>query len=80
VDTVPGFNADFSRGNGFVFHEYTPEALITAVKTACQAYISKTNWVKAMQRVSQIDFSWQSSASRYEMLYRQLLEKTGASL
>jgi starch synthase len=75
VDTVPPFNADLSRGNGFVFHEFTPEAMLGAVKLAIEAFKDKERWQRAVQRVMQLDFSWESSAKRYEGIYREVLGK-----
>lgn len=74
VDTVPQMSADLSEGNGFVFHEYSGEALFQAVREAVEAYRKRAAWSRAMRRVSQLDFSWQSSARRYESIYRQVLE------
>ncbi len=75
VDTVPKFNAELTKGNGFVFHEYTSTALIAAVKEAIEAFKDKKAWLQAMQRVNKLDFSWQSSAQKYETAYRQILKK-----
>ena len=74
VDTVPQMSPDLSEGNGFVFHDYTGEALFQAVKEAVSAYRKRDAWERAVQRVSREDFSWSSSARRYEALYRQVLE------
>jgi starch synthase len=76
VDTVPAFNTDLSRGNGFIFHKYSSRALIDAVKEAVAAYKYQANWTQAMQRVSRLDFSWQASARQYETLYQQVLIKS----
>ena len=75
VDTVAKFNSDLTQGNGFVFHDYTPAALIEAVKEAVGAFGRKKEWLGAMRRVSRIDFSWESSAQRYITAYRQVREK-----
>ena len=75
VDTVPGFTPDLAKGNGFIFHEYTSAALIEAVKKAVEAFKDPKAWQQAMQRVSQLDFSWQSSARKYESAYHQVLKK-----
>jgi starch synthase len=76
VDTVPELSPDLTQGNGFVFHDYSPVALIAAVKTAVGAYHDQRAWSQAVKRISQLDFSWQSSARRYETLYLQIQEKT----
>jgi starch synthase len=75
VDTVPKFSPDMTKGNGFIFHEYTPAALITAVKEAVEAFKNQKSWQQAMLRVSRIDFSWQSSARKYEAAYQKVLKK-----
>ena len=75
VDTVPRFSPDLTKGSGFIFHEYTPAALIEAAKGAVEAFKNQKAWRQAMQRVSRLDFSWQSSAKKYEAAYRQVLKK-----
>jgi starch synthase len=69
VDTVPELTPDLAQGNGFVFRDYTPEALITAVKKGVDAFKNKKAWNQAMQRVMRLDFSWQASAIKYEAAY-----------
>jgi starch synthase len=72
VDSVLKFSPDLTDGNGFVFHDYSPEALLKAVKEAAGAFQDKNRWYRAMERVMQLDFSWQSSARKYEALYQTL--------
>ncbi|MBI4180976.1 MAG: glycogen synthase [Chloroflexi bacterium] len=79
VDTVPEFTADLKKGNGFVFREYTPDALIAAVKQGIAAFENRVAWGEAMRRVMQLDFSWRASAAKYESIYRQLLDRKGRS-
>ncbi len=69
VDTVPPLSTDLSSGNGFVFHDYSPAALVRAVKGACQAFRNKNAWAKAVRRVARLDFSWQASAKKYNSVY-----------
>lgn len=75
VDTVPEFTPDLSKGSGFVFRDYTPEALIAAVKKAVDAFGNKRGWHQAMQRVMRLDFSWQASAKKYEAAYQKVLKE-----
>ncbi len=72
ADTV----RDASRpdGTGFVFHEYTPVALQTAMSRALAAWRDHTAWLSLVQRGMAKDFSWQESAGAYENLYTLLLE------
>ena len=76
VDTVPAFNRDLSTGNGFVFYLYTSEDMAKAIFTAVEIYHQqKTNWEKAVKRIMQLDFSWQSSARKYDFIYQSLMIK-----
>jgi starch synthase len=72
VDTVPEFSSDLTRGNGWVFHEYSAAALLGAIHQATAAYKDKTAWQKAVRRIMQLDFSWQASALKYEEAYQSL--------
>lgn len=73
ADTVPPLTPDLTAGNGFVFHDYTPEALLGAVRQAVQAYRNRPAWQQAVRRIMKLDFSWQASAVKYEAAYRRLL-------
>jgi starch synthase len=74
VDTVPAFSPDLTRGRGFVFHDYSTEALIEAVQQAATAFRNKALWQAAMQRVARLDLSWGPSAAQFEAAYRRALE------
>jgi glycogen synthase len=56
------FNSDVSAGNGFVFHDYNGTAFEESVKEAMEAFKNRQTWLKAIQRVIRLDFSWQASA------------------
>jgi starch synthase len=79
VDTVPKLSADLKKGNGFAFQEATPAALLTAIKTALEAFSGKKAWEQVVKRVSRIDFSWQVSARKYEAVYQRALKKSSLS-
>jgi starch synthase len=78
ADTV--FDVDeVSSGNGFVFNDYTPEALTFAVMRALYAYGEPQRFRSIQQSGMELDFSWNSSAFLYSELYRKVIsEKTGA--
>ena len=56
-------------GNGFVFSEYSPAALLGAVRDSVAYYREPARWKKLVRRAMQCDFSWTRSAERYEVLY-----------
>jgi starch synthase len=63
--------------NGFVFEDYTPEALWEAVTRAVAAYKDKALWKKLMRRGMACDYSWQHSVQKYLELYRKVLVRKG---
>ena len=75
IDTISDLTPDLAQGNGFVFRDYTPEALIAIVNRAINAFGNRQVWYKAVQRVMNLDFSWQASAKKYDKLYRYARDK-----
>ncbi len=73
VDTVFDVRDDAGRGNGFVFHEYSPGALVHALEAATAAYHDQAGWQALVQRGMHEDHSWGPSALAYRNLYAQLL-------
>lgn len=76
ADTVLPLSADLTTGSGFVFEDYTEEALLASVKNAFIAYRQKEKWTEIIKRVMKLDFSWDKSAKQYENLYRKILNST----
>lgn len=73
VDTVQDLTPDLSQGSGFVFEDYSSEAMLAAIQRAVNSYRNKA-WSKVVQRIMALDFSWQASAKKYESLYQKALE------
>ena len=62
-------------GNGFVFEEYSAEALLETVAQAQNLYKKKKDdWKNLMREAMEFDFSWTKSAQKYVDLYRELQE------
>jgi starch synthase len=57
--------------NGFVFRQYSSEALASAVKKAVSAFKQRASWGALMQAAFKCDFSWQESAKQYIGLYER---------
>ncbi len=77
ADTVEDLSADLSKGSGFVFKKYDVSEMLEAIQRAASAYQDKCAWQKIMQRIMSLDFSWQSSALKYESVYQRVLELKG---
>ena len=58
-------------GTGFKFDDYTPAALVAAVRRALQTYVETPEVWQAMQREAmRKDYSWDVSAREYVKVYR----------
>lgn len=71
VDTVFKYNAP--GGNGFLFREYTSQALIDAVMQALTLYPDEKSRLKLITTGMDADYSWNHSAPLYAELYTSLL-------
>jgi starch synthase len=63
-------------GTGFTFDEYTPAALLTAVRRAIDAYADRPSWRRIQKAGMAKDFSWDASARAYVDVY----ERAGRSV
>lgn len=73
ADTVADAAKDPRNGTGFVFREYTADALLRAVDAALEAYEDRRTWSRLRENAAAQDFSWDRSARAYEALYREAL-------
>lgn len=72
ADTV--LDVEESRdGNGFLFCDYSADALLGAVKRARRAWGERDAWQEIMRSAMKKDFSWEASARRYIELYNDIL-------
>ena len=72
VDTVRPYNPKNGQGNGFLFSEYHPAAMMRALTAALAAYPNRKIWTRLQKNGMRADFSWDRSAGEYVKMYRQL--------
>ena len=72
-DTVKPYDKDHPDGWGFVFEDYTPEALRAALTDALTVYQDGETWEGLEKRCMTQDFSWTQPAKDYIALYEKLL-------
>lgn len=72
-DSVKDYFLNTGQGDGFVFRDYSGEALLQAVDRAVQAYKQKDKWLKLVKKVMKYDFSWDSAAVKYVKLYKEAI-------
>jgi starch synthase len=71
VETIDEVKGD--EGTGFIFREYTPDALVSKLQEAIGCYHDGERWPELVLRAMTRDFAWKSAAEEYAGLYRELL-------
>jgi len=80
ADTVFEFNPETEEGNGFIFEECNSAHLLEAIKRSISTYHNKERWMRLLKKISQYDYSWDTSAKEYTKLYNSVTKcenKTG---
>ena len=77
VDTVLDYDPATSSGTGFLFDEYSPVALLSAVDRALQVYRSREEWQALVRQAMERDYSWNKSAALYTELYIEAMGRRG---
>ena len=73
-DTVEPYNEYESTGTGFSFANYNAHEMMNTINYAKHVfYNNKREWNKIVDRGMLKDFSWTSSAKKYQKLYDNLL-------
>ncbi|HBH97705.1 MAG TPA: glycogen synthase GlgA [Candidatus Omnitrophica bacterium] len=68
VDATPSALAA-GRATGFIFEDYSAEALVEAVEEAVALFANRAQWTQVMRTGMRQDFSWDRSAREYVTLY-----------
>jgi starch synthase len=69
VDTVEHFDAATGRGNGCVFSDPDPAAIVRAVTTALQWFRAPADWLQLQTNAMQADHSWDQRVEDYVAVY-----------
>ncbi len=75
ADTIHDFNPQTREGNGFVFKDYSSEALLGALKRALKVFADQKSWPALVRNAMACDFSWTASAKKYVELYQTMERK-----
>mgnify|MGYP003876842323 CR=1 FL=1 len=78
ADTVVEW--DGQRGNGFLFDEPNPSALLEAIERARAVYREPARWWRLVRSAMSCDVSWEQPAEEYLAVYERVaaLRRTGA--
>jgi len=74
ADTVTEFDPARRTGTGFVFDDFTADALLATVRRAASTYRQPLAWKALVRNAMAEDFSWDASAREYVTLYRKALK------
>jgi starch synthase len=74
-DTVEEYDPSAGKGTGFLFSEYSPAALLDAVKRALEVFRDKKRMRRIIATAMKADFSAGRSAEEYLDLYRKAVER-----
>jgi starch synthase len=75
ADTIFDYNPRNHTGNGFVFDEYTGEALREAIWRAVELWGQKQMWWNLMQKSMALSYSWEIPAKKYVRIYKAALKE-----
>ncbi|HSF15696.1 MAG TPA: glycogen synthase GlgA [Vicinamibacteria bacterium] len=74
-DTIRDLDADPRAGNGFVFHDFSADDLLSAVRRAIRLFEDRGRLRHVVARAMRQDFSWKASALRYEEVYERITRR-----
>lgn len=74
ADTIENFRPEKGRGDGFLFKEYDPYALLFTISRAYTCFFFKEEWKNLIKRAMKKDFSWEKSAREYIRIF-QIVQK-----
>ncbi len=70
ADTVIDYDRKDGTGTGFLFEEYTSEAMLLAIARAVELFSSKRSWSALVRNGMKANFSWQVAALEYIKAYQ----------
>ncbi|MES2765701.1 MAG: glycogen/starch synthase [Bacteroidota bacterium] len=75
ADTIQEYDPASGKGNGIVFHQYSPEDFAGAIRRAVLLYNTQPHWNQIIQNAFGCDYSAKKCAERYTEVYAWALEK-----
>jgi starch synthase len=78
ADTIRDADVDALAGNGFVFDEPDPHALVEAARRAIAAHRDPDRWRAIVRRGMAEDHGWERPAEAYERMYERALASRAA--
>ena len=76
-EIIQDYDPTIDRGYGFLCFEHSSEAFWDSIKRARELFRDQPRWQTLMQRAMARTFSWEQSATKYELLYSELVGSNG---
>ena len=76
---IQDYDPTTGSGNGFLFFDYSPEALWDTIGRAKRFFSNKDDWQALMHRAMACDFSWPAGAAEYEKVYGRIVAEGAAA-
>ena len=73
VDSVQPWDPATRRGTGFLFSEYSGEAMLAALRDALRTFAVPAEWKRLQQNGMKQDHSWERSARDYVTVYKGVI-------
>ncbi len=74
ADTITDYDPSTGYSTGFLFEEHSASALRKCMKLALCVYAENRGWKQMILRAMEMDYSWETSATKYIELYTRALE------
>lgn len=74
TEIVKHYNNETKEGNGLVFRDYTPKALLEVIDSAISLYQDKDEFLRITKSMLNEDFTWNESAKQYVTIYNNILK------
>jgi len=72
ADTIKNFEPVTQKGNGFLFEDYTSDALHAVMLRAVKIFKQEKLWKSLVTNAMESDFSWNASAEKYSEIYETI--------
>lgn len=73
-DSVEPYNEYTDQGNGFSFTDFNAHDMLYVIKYAFRTYNQKDHWDVLVQNAMASDYSFSSSAKKYQSMYQRLMK------
>lgn len=73
VDSVQPWDAATKKGTGFLFADYSGDAMLGALTEALRVFADKAQWARLQQNGMKADFSWDRAAKGYVTVYKRVI-------